>query len=114
LVLVVVAPSAATADAEKLLQESMVRFRIGEFRPALRLLRKARREAKKVPALLARVHLQTGVVLGVMRRKKRARHSFRKALKLDPTLMLDVGDIKKQVRELFLIVRSTIPLDPVP
>ena len=108
LVLVVVAPSTAAADAEKLLQESMVRFRIGEFRPALRLLRKARRQAKKDPALRARVHLQTGIVLGVMRRKKRARRTFRKALKLDPTLLLDAGDTKKQVRELFIKVRSAM------
>ena len=102
------APAKASADPEKLLQESQVRLRLGEFRPALRLLRRARRQARKNPGLLARVHLQTGVVQGVLRKKKKARRSFRKALRLDPTLVVERGDAKQAVRELFFEVRAGI------
>lgn len=71
-VVLLLAPATVSADPEKLLQESMVRLRMGEFRPSLRLLRRARRQAKKNPGLLARVHLQTGVVQAVLRKKKGA------------------------------------------
>lgn len=105
---VLLLPAVARADAEKLLQESMIRYRLGEFRPALKLLRKARRKARKTPAMLARVYLQMGVVHSVLRKKKRARKAFRKALRLDPTLTLEAGDVKKNVLALFSRVRAEL------
>ena len=95
------APAAARADAEKLLQESMIRYRLGEFRPALKLARRARRAARKKPKILARVYMQVGVLHAVLRKKRKAHKAFRKALVLDPTSELGAGDTKAAVRRLF-------------
>ncbi len=106
LITILLFSSAARADADRLYQESLIRARLGDFGVALKLLRKARRKARG--ELLAKVHLQTGVVLVVVRKKKKARRSFRRALQLDPTLTLDPALVKGSAVRLFNKVRARL------
>ena len=101
-------PGTALADeAEALLEEGLVRLKVGKFKKALKVLKKARRKAKN-PKIKARVMLNLGVVHAVMRKKKRARKAFKAALKLDATVALKQGDVKQKVFDLFEKVRSKI------
>ncbi len=99
-------PGIASANPERLLQESIIRARLGEFQAALKLLSRARKGARGKPALQARIELQTGVVQGVIRKPDAARASFQAALKLDPAVELNREEVKRAVVELFEQVRA--------
>lgn len=101
-------PGVARADeAEELLAEGLVRLRVGKFKKSLKVLKRARRKAKD-PEIKAKVHLNLGVVYAVLRKKRKARKSFTKALKLNPTLTLKKGEVKDKAITLFEEVRAGI------
>ena len=108
LVAVLCLPGAARADeAEALLEEGLVRLRVGKFKKSLKVLRRALRKAK-VPGIKAKVQLNLGLVYAVLRKKRRARQAFTAALKLDPTVTLKKGEVKDKALSLFEEVRSGI------
>ena len=108
LVAVLCLPGAARADeAEALLEEGLVRLRVGKFKKSLKVLKRALRKAK-VPGIKARVQLNLGVVYAVLRKKRRARKVFTAALKLDPTVTLKKGEVKDKALSLFEEIRSKI------
>jgi len=100
-------PAVALADeAEALLEEAVIRFRVGRFKQALKVLKRARRKARD-PRVKARVLLQLGCVHGVLKKKRAARKAFAAALKLDPTLV-PPPDFKQSVLALFRQVKGAM------
>jgi tetratricopeptide (TPR) repeat protein len=103
-----VLPSVAAAEeADALYEEGMVRFKVGRFEESQELLERAAAQAKE-GALGARIQLQLGVVAGVLKEDDRAAAAFRKALGLDPALVLEKGRIKARVIEIFERVRKEL------
>ena len=112
-------PLDALADpAETMLQDGVVNFRVGKFRESINVLKKARRKAK-APKVKAKIHLYLGMNYAVKKKQQRkAKNEFKKALKLDPLLVLGAGDAKKAIVELFNTVREgmkgTLEVDSTP
>ncbi len=101
-------PGVARADeAEELLAEGLVRLRMGKFKKSLKVLKRARRKARE-PVIKAKVLLNLGVVYAVLRKKRKARKSFTRALKLNPVLTLKKGEVKDKAITLFEEVRAGI------
>jgi tetratricopeptide (TPR) repeat protein len=95
----------ARADnSEALLQEGIVRYKVGKFQEALELFDRALKDV--APGAAARLHLHRGVVLGILQRFAEAGASFAAALKLQPTLYLEQGKVKRKVKELFDGIRE--------
>ena len=77
-----------------------------KFRAAIRAFKKARRKARD-PRVKGKAHLYLGMALAVKKKQRRkAEKEFKKALKLDPTLVLASGDAKAAIMELFEKVRQ--------
>ena len=92
--------------AETMLQDGVVNFRVGKFAESIKVLKKARRKARD-PKIKAKIHLYLGMNFAVKKKqRKKARKSFTRALKLDPTLTLASGDAKKSIIALFEEVRQ--------
>lgn len=101
-------PAVSSADdAGAMLAEGMVRLRLGKFRQALRVLKRALRKASD-PTTKAQIHLNLGVVYVVLRKKRLARRQFAKALRLDPSADLKKGEVKRKVLTLLGEVRARI------
>lgn len=98
--------AAAQGGAETMLQDAIVNYRVGKFADAIKILKKARRKTKD-KKVLAKIHLYLGMTYGVKKKKQRkAKRHFKKALKLDCTVVLAAGDAKKSIVELFNGVRE--------
>lgn len=94
----------AQATAEALLQEGIVRFRLGKFRGSLEALARAEKAAS-APAVLARINLYRGLNHAVTDHEARARASFRAALVQDPAVRLDPRKFKPSLTALLDKVR---------
>jgi len=97
-------PAHGQAPAETLLQEGIVRFRLGKYRGSLEALARAEKVAK-APDVLARVHLYRGLNRAVTGDEARARASFRAALIQDPAVRLNPRKFKPSLTELLDQVR---------
>ena len=110
LLLLGTAPKALASDtieAEGMLQEGVIRYKVGKFEGAIRVLRRALRTTKD-PALLGKINLQLGLSHGILGHITRARRSFRMALTHDPTLTLDPAHTKGAILELLAAVRRDL------
>jgi len=106
LVAVLHLPTEVRADeAEALLEEGLVRLRVGKFKKSLKVLKRALRKAKD-PKIKAKVRLNLGVVYAVLRKKRKARKAFTAALKLDASLVLKKGEVKDKAIAMFEAVRA--------
>ena len=93
LVAMLLVPAAASAqDAGALLAEGLVRLRLGKFRQALKVLKRARSKTSD-PTTKAQIHLNMGVVYMVLRKRRKARRQFATAMHLE----LPVGKYAVQV-----------------
>ena len=105
LVLSLALPAAALAkDPDVLLQEAIVNFHMGQFRKSIKLLKRARRKATD-DRLKAQIHLYLGLNLGVLKKWRKARKAFTRALKMDPLLKVTDEVAKKSVVKLYRKVR---------
>ena len=107
LVLLHLAPAAWADDAGAMLAEGLVRLRLGKFRQALKVLKRAARKSSD-PTTRAQIHLNMGVIYVVLRKKQKARRQFVRALKLDPSVTLKKGEVKERGIALLAEVRSSI------
>jgi len=101
-------PSAAYAEeAETLLQEGIVQFRVAKFRKSLKVLSRAKKKTKD-PKILGRIYLYLGINYGVLKKNKQAKAAFTRALKLNPTQTVNPNETKDSVVALFNKVRSRL------
>jgi len=111
LVLVSVAsPALAQAPAENMLQEGILRFKLGKFRQSLDALRRASKAAT-TPATRGRIQLYMGLNHALTGDKVRARKALAVALAHDPTLSLDPKKYKPSLVRLLAEVRQTLQGD---
>ncbi len=93
-------------DASALLQRAQTQFADGAIAEAEATLQAAAARTDR-PPLLARIHLQLGLVQATRGQQGRARDSFRRALAHDPTLALDPHRDRPDLVTLFEAVRRT-------
>ena len=112
LVMLLAAPVFA-ADSRQLLDQAVQRYKRGDLREALLLLRDAhiarRGDPLHGPALrqhVATIYLYEGLCQALIRRPAEARRSFEQALDHDPTLRLDPDRFKPAVVKLFEEVKA--------
>ena len=103
-------PALAQAPAENLLQEGILRFKLGKFRESLAALRKAS-QAATTPSTKGRIQLYTGLNHALTGHKARARKAFAIALANDPALVLDPKKFKPSLVRLLAEVRRTLQGD---
>ena len=105
--LVLLAPMVSRADVEagSLLQEGILRYKVGKFEGSVKVLGRAVKLTRK-PALLGQIHLYLGLNHSTLGRRRAAREAFRTALTHDPALVLDPRKHKKMVVDLMEQVRQ--------
>lgn len=104
LLLCAATPANAGVDAEALLQEGIIRAKVGRFEQAIKVLTRAAR-ATKDPGTLGKIQLHLGLNHSVLGQQARARRAFTAALTHDPTLTLDPGQTKRSMLDLLQAVR---------
>jgi len=94
-------------QARDLLRQAATLFSEARFNESLGLLTRARAVATD-DATRARIQLYLGLNHAVLGQGEKARAGFRSALALDPALMLDPGEIKSSIVDLFNSVRQAM------
>lgn len=100
-------PSAHAQDADSLLQEGIVTFRLGQFSKSIKALKRAKRKARG-GRTVAKINLYLGLNYAVRKDRKRAVKAFRRALKGNPILEASGIISKKSVVALFQRVRGKL------
>lgn len=96
---------ALAQEAESLLQEGIVNFRVAKFNKAIKMLNKAKKKAKD-PKTLGQIHLYLGFNYAVLKNTTKANDAFTAALTNDPTVSIKSDEIKESVQKMFLDVRA--------
>ena len=96
-----------TESAETMLQEGILRFKVGKFTQSSKILKRALRKAND-PLVKAKIHLYLGLNQGVDGDEARAEKAFREALTLDPTLVLEKARTKESILKIFSRARASL------
>ena len=99
-------PSLSRADVEAvgLVQEGVLRYKLGKFEGSIKVLRQAVRKTRKAD-LLGKAHLCLGLNHGTLGQRGQARKAFKSALTHDPSLTLSVRQHKQSLVDLLESVR---------
>ena len=99
--------SRADVDAVALLQEGILRYKLGKFEGSIKALKQATRKTRKVD-LLGKAHLYLGLNHGTLGRSGKARKALKFALTHDPSLILSVSQHKQSLVNLLESVRRQL------